>query len=180
MGESGLAEVPDPYRMLLGDRHPDATGSAVLPAVVGEREILVELQALVSRSTVAKPRRTVRGLELSRVGLLLAVLEQRCGLGLGRSDVYCSVAGGMRVSEPAADLPMAMALLSAANGVPVQPDLFAFGEVGLSGEVRQVAHAPRRLAEARGSGSAAPSSLALRLTSERVSRFSGSRTFVMQ
>ncbi len=148
MGEGGLAEVSDPYRMLLGDRRPEATGSAVLPTVEGERAIVVELQALVSHSSSGAPRRTIRGLEPGRIGLLLAVLEQRCGVRLARSDVYCSVAGGMRVSEPGADLPMAMALVSAATGFPVPPDLFAFGEVGLAGEVRQVPHALRRLTEA--------------------------------
>jgi DNA repair protein RadA/Sms len=148
MGEGGLAEVSDPYRMLLGDRRPEATGSAVLPTVEGERAIVVELQALVSHANGGNPRRTVRGLEPGRIGLLLAVLEQRCAVRLARSDVYCSVAGGMRVSEPAADLPMAMALVSATTGVPVPPSLFAFGEVGLAGEVRQVPHALRRLTEA--------------------------------
>jgi DNA repair protein RadA/Sms len=148
MGEGGLAEVSDPYRMLLGDRRSGATGSAVLPTVEGERAIVVELQALVSRSSVGAPRRTVRGLESGRIGLLLAVLEERCSVRLARFDVYCSVAGGMRVSEPAADLPMAMALVSAASGIPVPSDLFAFGEVGLAGEVRQVPHALRRLTEA--------------------------------
>jgi DNA repair protein RadA/Sms len=116
--------------------------------VEGERAIVVELQALVSRADAGNPRRTVRGLEPGRIGLLLAVLEQRCGVRLARSDVFCSVAGGMRVAEPAADLPMAMALVSAARGVPVPSDLFAFGEVGLAGEVRQVPHALRRLTEA--------------------------------
>ncbi len=148
MGDGGLAEVSDPYRMLLGDRHADAAGSAVLPTVEGERAIVVELQALVSQASAGGPRRTVRGLEQGRIGLLLAVLEQRCGVRLGRSDVFCSVAGGMRVAEPAADLPMAMALVSASTGTPVPSDLFAFGEVGLAGEVRQVPHALRRLTEA--------------------------------
>jgi DNA repair protein RadA/Sms len=148
MSERGLAEVSDPYKMLLGDRPAGAPGSSVLPTVEGERAIVVELQALVSRSTAASPRRAVRGVESGRVGLLLAVLEQICEIPLARSDVFCSVAGGMRVSEPAADLPMAIAVVSAAMGVPVPSDLVAFGEVGLAGEVRQVPHAHRRLLEA--------------------------------
>jgi DNA repair protein RadA/Sms len=90
----------------------------------------------------------VRGLEPGRVGLLVAVLEERCGVGLGRADVFCSVAGGMRVSEPAGDLPMALAMLSASAGTPVPADLVSFGEVGLSGEIRQVPHSQRRLSEA--------------------------------
>lgn len=148
MSDRGLAEVSDPYKMLLGDRRPGATGSAVLPTVEGERAIVVELQALVSPARMGTSRRTVRGIEPGRIGLLLAVLEQRCGLGLGRADVFCSVAGGMRVCEPAGDLPMALAMLSAAAGTPVPSDLVSFGEVGLSGEVRQVSHARRRLSEA--------------------------------
>jgi DNA repair protein RadA/Sms len=149
MSDRGLAEVADPYKMLLGDRRPGATGSAVLPTVEGERAIVVELQALVSPGRTGTARRTVRGLEPSRVGLLVAVLEQRCSVALGRADVFCSVAGGMRVSEPAGDLPMALAMLSAASGRPVPSDLVSFGEVGLSGEVRQVPHAQRRLSEAQ-------------------------------
>ncbi len=115
MGEGGLAEVSDPYRMLLGDRHPDATGSAVLPD--GRRRTGDRGGAPGARvaSTAGSPRRTVRGLEPGRIGLLLAVLEQRCGIGLARADVYCSVAGGMRVDEPAADLPMAMAIVVCRN-----------------------------------------------------------------
>jgi DNA repair protein RadA/Sms len=148
MSDRGLAEVADPYKMLLGDRRPGATGSAVLPTVEGERAIVVELQALVSPGKSGTARRTVRGLEPGRVGLLVAVLEQRCGVGLGRADVFCSVAGGMRVAEPAGDLPMALAMLSAAAGAPVPADLVSFGEVGLSGEVRQVPHSQRRLSEA--------------------------------
>jgi DNA repair protein RadA/Sms len=149
MGERGLAEVSDPYRMLLGDRRSGAPGSSVLPTVEGERAIVLEIQALVSPIRNGSPRRATRGLEAGRVGLLLAVLEQRCGVRLARADVFCSVAGGMRVTEPGVDLPMAVAIVSAASGVPVPADLVAFGEVGLAGEVRQVPHAQRRLLEAR-------------------------------
>jgi len=141
MSDRGLAEVADPYTMLLGDRRPGATGSAVLPTVEGERAIVVELQALVSPGRTSTARRTVRGLEPGRVGLLVAVLEQRCGVGLGRADVFCSVAGGMRVSEPAGDLPMALAMLSAASGAPLPADLVSFGEVGI-GRPRGRAAAP--------------------------------------
>jgi DNA repair protein RadA/Sms len=149
MGERGLAEVSDPYRMLLGDRSPGAPGSSVLPTVEGERAIVVELQALVSPVRSASPRRAARGVETGRVGMLLAILEQHCGIRLARSDVFCSVAGGMRVTEPGADLPLAVAIVSAASGLPVPADLVAFGEVGLAGEVRQVPHSPRRLLEAQ-------------------------------
>jgi DNA repair protein RadA/Sms len=93
MGERGLAEVSDPYKMLLGDRPAGAPGSSVLPTVEGERAIVVELQALVSQTTAASPRRAVRGVDAGRVGLLLAVLEQICDIRLARADVFCSVAG---------------------------------------------------------------------------------------
>jgi DNA repair protein RadA/Sms len=149
MADRGLAEVSDPYRMLLGDRRPGAPGSSVLPTVEGERAIVVELQALVSQVRTSTPRRAARGVEAGRVGMLLAVLEQRCGVRLSRAEVFCSVAGGMRVTEPGADLPLAVAIVSAASGVAVPADLVAFGEVGLAGEVRQVPHAQRRLFEAQ-------------------------------
>jgi DNA repair protein RadA/Sms len=149
MAERGLADVTDPYRMLLGDRRAGAPGTTVLPTVEGERAIVVELQALVSPVRSASPRRAARGLEAGRIGMLQAVLEQRCGMKLSRSDVFCSVAGGMRVTEPGADLPLAVAIVSAASGVAVPPDLVAFGEIGLAGEVRQVPHAQRRLMEAQ-------------------------------
>jgi DNA repair protein RadA/Sms len=148
MSDRGLAEVSDPYRLLLGDRRTGVPGSSVLPTVEGERAILVELQALTSPLSLATPRRTVRGVDSGRIGLLVAVLEQRCGIGLARLDVFCSVAGAMRVTEPAVDLPMAIAIVSAVSGVPVPDDLVAFGEVGLAGEIRQVPHVHRRLAEA--------------------------------
>ncbi len=132
MGEGGLAEVSDPYRMLLGDRRPEATGSSVLPTVEGERAIVVELQALVSaRYGRQVPVAPPEALETGRVGLLLAVLEQTLRVRLARSDVFCSVAGGMRVSEPArrpadGDGPR----LGGRQAFPVPADLFAFGEVG--------------------------------------------------
>lgn len=148
MSDKGLAEVSDPYRLLLGDRRTGVPGSSVLPTVEGERAILVELQALTSPLSLATPRRTVRGVDSGRIGLLVAVLEQRCGIGLARLDVFCSVAGAMRVTEPAVDLPMAIAIVSAVSGVPVPEDLVAFGEVGLAGEIRQVPHVHRRLTEA--------------------------------
>lgn len=149
MGDRGLAEVSDPYRLLLGDRRTNVAGSAVFPTIEGERALVVEVQALTSPAAAATPRRTVRGVDPGRIGLLLAVLEQRCGIGLSRSDVFCSVAGGMRVSEPAVDLPMAIAIVSAVSGIAVPADLVAFGEVGLAGEVRQVPHVHRRLTEAQ-------------------------------
>jgi len=150
MGESGLGSVADPYRLLLGDRRPSQPGTIVLPAVEGSSPLLVEVQALVAgtASGVSGPRRQVQGLDGGRVALLLAVLEGALGLSLAQRDVFGSVVGGIRVGEPAADLAVCLALISAATGRPVPADVVAFGEVGLGGEVRQVPHAPRRLEEA--------------------------------
>jgi DNA repair protein RadA/Sms len=149
MTDTGLAAVADPYRLLLGDRRPGAPGSAVLPAVEGQRALLVELQALSASSASDAPcRRSAQGVDAGRLALLLAVLEQRAGVGLARTDVFASAVGGIRVTEPAADLALALAVASAVVGRPLPPDLVAFGEIGLGGEIRQVPHAPRRLAEA--------------------------------
>lgn len=149
MNETGLAAVTDPYRLLLGDRRPGAPGSAVLPAVQGQRALLVEVQALTARTAPEAPsRRSAQGVDGGRLALLLAVLEQRAGVSLTRTDVFASAVGGIRVLEPAADLALALALASAVAGRALPADLVVFGEVGLGGEIRQVPHAPRRLAEA--------------------------------
>jgi DNA repair protein RadA/Sms len=149
MGDGGMAAVPDPYRMLLGDRRTGAPGSAVLPAVQGRRALLVELQALTARTSGDAPsRRSAQGVDGGRMGLLLAVLEQRAALSTARTDVFASAVGGIRVAEPAADLALALAIASAIVDRPLPADLVAFGEVGLGGEIRAVPHAPRRLAEA--------------------------------
>jgi DNA repair protein RadA/Sms len=150
MGDAGLAAVTDPYTLLLGDRRPGTPGSAVLPAVEGQRALLVEIQALraPSSSTSAPPRRSAHGVDGGRLALLLAVLEQHAGLVLGHTDVFASVVGGIRVTEPAADLALVLALASALSRRALPADVVAFGEVGLGGEIRQVPHAPRRLSEA--------------------------------
>ena len=148
MEDTGLRAVSDPYRFLLGDRRPGVPGSAVLPAVEGQRALLVELQALVAPAGPgATPRRSAQGLDPGRLALLLAVLDRRAGVTAGPVDVFASVVGGIRVAEPAADLALALAIASACQQVPVPADLAAFGEVGLGGELRQVPHASRRLAE---------------------------------
>jgi DNA repair protein RadA/Sms len=149
MGASGLAVVTDPYRLLLGDRRPGTPGSAVLPAMEGQRALLVEIQALWApvASESAPARRSAQGIDAGRLALLLAVLEQ-AGVVLGHTDVFASAVGGIRVTEPAADLALILALASAAGRVAMPADVVAFGEVGLGGEIRQVPHAPRRLSEA--------------------------------
>ena len=148
MAGDGLREVPDPSRLFLGDRTEGAPGSVVVPAMEGHRPLLVEVQALVAPSSIPVPRRSVQGLDGNRLALLLAVLERRCNLSLAGADVYASAVGGVRVVEPAADLAVALALVSSLTGTALPPDLVACGEVGLAGEVRQVAQTERRLGEA--------------------------------
>lgn len=148
MTPGGLAAVDDPSKLLLGDRRPGVAGSVVVPVLEGRRPILVELQALVARSSLATPRRAAQGLPPSRLSLAVAVLEQRVGCSLASMDVFASVVGGVKVSEPAIDLALCLALVSAAAGIPLGADLVACGEVGLGGELRQVVHTERRLGEA--------------------------------
>ena len=148
MAGTGLVGVPDPGVLFLGDRRPGVAGSVVVPAMEGQRPLLVEVQALVTRSDLPMPRRSAQGLDSGRVALLLAVLAERTGLSLAKCEVYTSTVGGVRVAEPAGDLAVALALASAATGHPLPADLVACGEIGLAGEVRQVGHAGRRLAEA--------------------------------
>jgi DNA repair protein RadA/Sms len=148
MGELGLAGVPDPSALFLSDRRTGIAGSAVAPVIDGARPMLVEVQALVAPPASGPPRRSASGLDAARLSLLLAVLEQRAGVAVAGADVYASVAGGVRVTEPGADLAVALAVASARLDVPVPPTTVVLGEVGLGGELRQVPQAARRLAEA--------------------------------
>jgi DNA repair protein RadA/Sms len=150
MRESGLVEVEDASSRFVAEA-TRAPGSVVLCAMEGSRPLLVELQALVAPTELVPPRRVANGVDRNRLALVLAVLARHAGLGLGSSDIFVSVAGGVRVDDPGADLAVALALASAARGVPIGSEtkpLAAFGEVGLTGELRYVAHADRRLAEA--------------------------------
>ena len=148
MTEGGLMEVPNPSALFLAERRGNVSGSAVFAGLEGTRPVLVEVQALLSPSSGGSPRRQVVGWDSGRLSMLLAVLESRCGMSLGQNDVYLNVAGGLRVTEPAADLAVAAALASAATDRPTDPGMVFFGEVGLSGEVRQVAQMENRLREA--------------------------------
>ncbi|HZB71376.1 MAG TPA: DNA repair protein RadA, partial [Acidimicrobiales bacterium] len=148
MTDRGLVGVPDPSGLFLADRHEGVAGSVVVPTVEGHRPLLVEVQALATESTLAMPRRTALGLDGGRLALLLAVLDRRAGLRFGKLDVHASAVGGVKLLEPGADLALALALASSLTGVAVGDDLVACGEVGLGGELRQVAATPRRLAEA--------------------------------
>jgi DNA repair protein RadA/Sms len=147
MGDQGLNRVDDPGRLLLGDRLTGAPGGVVLPAVQGRRTLAVELQALVTPKVQTQAKRSVVGLDAGRLVMTLAVLVRHAGLPVQSLDVFASVAGGIRVTEPAADLAVALAVASATTGIALPPDLAAVGEVGLSGEVRQVTNLPRRLEE---------------------------------
>jgi DNA repair protein RadA/Sms len=148
MGDNGLNRVDDPGRLLLGDRLTGVPGGVVLPALQGRRTLMVELQALVAPMGQAQAKRSVVGLDSGRLVMTLAVLARHAGLPLHAVDVFASVAGGIRVTEPAADLAVALAVASASTGVALPADLAAVGEVGLAGEVRQVTNLPRRLEEA--------------------------------
>jgi DNA repair protein RadA/Sms len=148
MEESGLVGVADASGMFLADRTCGVAGSVVVPIVEGHRPILVEVQALVVRSALPTPRRSAQGFDQGRLGLLVAVLQNRAGLPFGDLDVYASVVGGVRLVEPGSDLGICLALASALTGDALDHDLVASAEVGLGGELRQVAQTPRRLAEA--------------------------------
>ena len=148
MTDKGLTGVPDPSGMFLADRRAGIPGSVVVPTVEGNRPLLVELQVLVSTSPLPSPRRSATGIDSGRLGLLLAVLQQRVGVLTANIDVYALAVGGVKVVEPGLDLALGLAIVSSITGRALPDDLVACGEVGLGGELRQVAHTPRRLAEA--------------------------------
>ncbi|BAQ45544.1 MULTISPECIES: DNA repair protein RadA [Methylobacterium] len=149
MTDGGLAEVPNPSALFLAGRDLAAPGTAVFAGMEGTRPLLVEIQALVAPSALGMPRRAVVGWDPNRLSMVLAVLEAHGGIRLGGHDVYLNVAGGLRISEPAADLAVAAALVSSLSGAALPSDAVYFGEVGLSGAVRPVAQAPARLKEAQ-------------------------------
>ncbi|WP_299359508.1 DNA repair protein RadA [uncultured Paracoccus sp.] len=149
MTGGGLAEVANPSALFLSERGQAVPGSAVFAGIEGTRPVLTEIQALVAPSSLAAPRRTVVGLDGGRVSTILAVLEARCAVPFAGLDVFLNVAGGMRVAEPAADLAIAAALLSAREDHALGPETVFFGEISLSGALRPVAQAENRLKEAR-------------------------------
>jgi DNA repair protein RadA/Sms len=149
MATEGLREVANPSELFLGDRDSKAPGAAVFAGVEGTRPILVEIQALVAPTTLGTPRRAVVGWDSSRLSMLLAVLDARCGVSLAQHDVYLNVAGGLKISEPAADLAAAAALLSSFSGAALPSGHVYFGEISLSGAVRAAGHMATRLKEAQ-------------------------------
>jgi DNA repair protein RadA/Sms len=148
MRADGLADVPDPSGLFLADRRPGLAGSAVTAVLEGARPLLVEVQALVVGTNAPMPRRSAQGVDTGRLGMLLAVLERHADIALTKADVYVSVAGGLRVGEPGVDLAVAVAAAGASGGFGTLDGTVVVGELGLGGEVRQVAHGVRRLAEA--------------------------------
>ena len=148
MGDEGLREVPNPSEAMLEGRPISVSGSAACVVMEGSRPLITEIQALVAPTAFPSPRRTADGFDYNRMCLLLAVLERRLNLRFSTHDAYLNIAGGMRLVEPAADLAVAVALLSAITDTVVPPDLIVFGELGLAGEVRAVSHADYRIKEA--------------------------------
>jgi DNA repair protein RadA/Sms len=148
MHEGGITSLPDPSGLFL-TRYADAvSGTCVCVAMEGRRALVTEVQTLIGAQMPGSPRRTVSGLDSARLAMVLAVLQRRAGIQLHDREVYAATVGGLRVTEPAADLALALAAASAAHDLPMPPDLVAIGEVGLTGEVRRVGAVPRRLAEA--------------------------------
>ena len=147
MGDAGLAEVRNPSALFLNEGGERAAGAAVFAGIEGSRPVLVEFQALVSPATYGTPRRAVVGWDSGRLAMVMAVLEARCGLGFATRDVYLNVAGGLRISEPAADLAAAAALASSALDAALPQDCVVFGEISLSGDIRPVSRMEARLKE---------------------------------
>jgi DNA repair protein RadA/Sms len=148
MKEKGLAEVPNPSAVFLSERPVNTPGSVVTASMEGTRPILVEIQGLASSSGFGTPRRTVLGLDPNRVALIAAVMEKRLGMNLSGLDIFMNVAGGVKVTEPAADLGIAVALASSFLDRPVPEGVTVLGEVGLTGEIRAVSHGDQRIKEA--------------------------------
>ncbi|MBC5815075.1 MAG: DNA repair protein RadA [Candidatus Eremiobacteraeota bacterium] len=149
MQGDGLHQIPNPSELFLSGRKQRPSGSCVVASIVGSRPVLIEVQALVGETSYGTPRRLAANLDQARLAMILAVLERRVGMQLGNHDVYASVAGGLRVNEPAADLGIALAIASAFRNRPLGQDTAAFGELGLSGEVRSVTAGARRASEAK-------------------------------
>jgi DNA repair protein RadA/Sms len=148
MTERGLVPVPDPSRLFLDDRRTDVPGSVVLPVLDGYRPLLIEVQALTADGAAGHPRRFAHGIDPGRLSMVLAVLDERVRFDLAHRDVHALAVGGVRVTEPAADLALAIAIVSSFSDTPIDADLVAMGEIGLGGELRQAHQTARRLSEA--------------------------------
>jgi DNA repair protein RadA/Sms len=148
MSDAGLKEVDNPSELFLSERPHNVSGSTVVASLEGTRPLMVEIQALVSRTNFGMPRRTSIGVDYNRVNLLVAVLEKRLGMQLGGMDIFINIVGGLKILEPAVDLGIITTIASSFREKPVAPKTFVFGEIGLSGEIRAVAHSELRLKEA--------------------------------
>ena len=148
MADNGLREVDNPSAHLLSGRVADVSGTCITCVIEGTRPILSEVQALVTTTGFGNPRRASTGFDYNRLSLILAVLEKRMGLYYSNLDVYLNIVGGMRIDEPAADLAIALSLVSGIRDIPIDEKTVAFGEIGLSGEVRSVSRAAFRVNEA--------------------------------
>ncbi len=149
MQDQGLVEVDNPSALFLAERQGNVSGSCVFAGIEGSRPVLVEIQALVSSTGYSSPKRAVVGWDSNRLAMVLAVLEARGGYNLSSQDVYLNIAGGLKISEPAADLAVAMAVISSLTNKPLPADAVIFGEIGLSGEIRAVSQPNSRLKEAK-------------------------------
>lgn len=149
MSNMGLKEVANPSAIFLAERQGNISGSCVFAGIEGSRPVLVEIQALVSNTSYPSPKRAVVGWDNNRLSMVLAVLEARCGVNLSGQDIYLNIAGGLKISEPAADLAVAMAILSSLHNKPIPHDMVIFGEIGLSGEIRAVSQIDSRLKESK-------------------------------
>lgn len=178
----GLAQVTNPSELFLSERDMQTAGSVVFAGIEGSRPLLVEVQALVAPSPLATPRRTVVGWDSARLSMILAVLESRVGVGFAGLDVYLNIAGGLRISEPAADLAVAAALISARQDIALASDTVIFGEISLSGALRPISQAENRLKEAQKLGfSTAFAPSRMKLSSEssmKIEKFDGVDAFV--
>jgi DNA repair protein RadA/Sms len=148
MSERGMAEIANPSEAFLAERMVNAPGSSIVVTMEGTRPLLVEIQGLTSHTSFGNPRRTPNGVDFNRLLLTVAVLSRRVGLRLAEQDVFVNVVGGLKVSEPAADLAVAAAIASSTRDIPVRADTVLIGEIGLSGELRMVNQMPARLREA--------------------------------
>ncbi len=152
LGEYGLIGLPDPSGLFLSQRHDPVSGTCVTVTLEGSRPLVVEVQTLVSAVSAEPPRRVTSGLDSARVGMMIAILQRRAGLDIGRHDVFAATVGGVRLTEPSVDLALGLAIASARGGVSIPPDMVAIGEVGLAGEIRRVTGVQRRITEAERMG----------------------------
>ena len=152
MRDQGLIEVSNPSKLLLAERAEGVSGSAIVCSMEGTRPLLIEIQALVSRSSFGYPQRVATGIDAKRLSIIIAVLEKRCGHDLSSEDIFVNVVGGIRLDEPAVDMGVGLAIISSFRNKPIDAKTVAIGEVGLGGEIRPVNQIDRRVAEARSLG----------------------------